>query len=629
MKTKLILAHKDENPGRLLHYLKREDSASWIYMGRDYSHAMQWKTRMPHNVTHVEIGKELQRRAKELRRPFIDFVTMAGSSNNEFVRWSSIVFERNTVVSPVFLYCCYLEVLKDYMNRNPEPRTVIVISENWSLLETIKNNFSSPSLEVVYLQNNISKLINILKDYSKIIMHSALFTAMSLLGYATARIYGKNSSTGTNKNNPENEKNKLIVLRTWVLNNFFDKEGVFNNAYLPVLDSWIKTKGYNVAIMPLILIPKLNIKSLLKSYKNIMLSMRKSEDKFLVPWDYLKLCDVFNAFKMCLGQLWLKFNTQNFLCWDLCVLLKEDRRKFALNSRGLECALHYLLFKRLAERDIRINQVIYTFENMLTEKLFLIGAKTFYPTTKTIGFQHSVLFPLKLDTYISEKETANSPLPDKIICSGEFFRNIMSKECYPASKLEVGPALRFAHIFEKKEWDKKSQGKCVLIACPGYKNELIELLFKVLTALKDEDVSFLVKPKPDAPMTDIIDEIIKLTGISPVKIKLVSGSLSELIRQSNVMVTIASGAVFDGIASGIPTLRIKRELDLDLDPLDWLDFDPKRDFIAYTVDDVRREVRRSLNLSEQEKEWLINYGRKFIRKNFSPVTEETLSVFLN
>ena len=116
---------------------------------------------------------------------------------------------------------------------------------------------------------------------------------------------------------------------------------------------------------------------------------------------------------------------------------------------------------------------------------------------------------------------------------------------------------------------------------------------------------------------------------SPVKIKLVSGSLSELIRQSNVMVTIASGAVFDGIASGIPTLRIKRELDLDLDPLDWLDFDPKRDFIAYTVDDVRREVRRSLNLSEQEKEWLINYGRKFIRKNFSPVTEETLSVFLN
>ena len=157
----------------------------------------------------------------------------------------------------------------------------------------------------------------------------------------------------------------------------FDKEGVFNNAYLPVLDSWIKTKGYNVAIMPLILIPKLNIKSLLKSYKNIMLSMRKSEDKFLVPWDYLKLCDVFNAFKMCLGQLWLKFNTQNFLCWDLCVLLKEDRRKFALNSRGLECALHYLLFKRLAERDIRINQVIYTFENMLTEKLFLIGAKTF------------------------------------------------------------------------------------------------------------------------------------------------------------------------------------------------------------------------------------------------------------
>ena len=83
------------------------------------------------------------------------------------------------MVSPVFLYRCYLEVLKDYMNLTLGDGNCYI--RELVSLETIKNN-SSPSLEVVYLQNNISKLINILKDYSKIIMHSALFTAMSLLG---------------------------------------------------------------------------------------------------------------------------------------------------------------------------------------------------------------------------------------------------------------------------------------------------------------------------------------------------------------------------------------------------------------------------------------------------------------
>ena len=49
--------------------------------------------------------------------------------------------------------------------------------------------------------------------------------------------------------------------------------------------------------MPFILIPKLNIKSPTKSYKNIMLSMRKSEVQILSAMGYLTLCDVFNAFK--------------------------------------------------------------------------------------------------------------------------------------------------------------------------------------------------------------------------------------------------------------------------------------------------------------------------------------------
>lgn len=596
-------------------------------MGRDYSNMLIWREHLSGIAHQVEFSKELQLKANELRRPFLDFIAEIGHQNNKFAYWSSTFFEKNTVLSPLFLYCCYLEVLKDYLNHNSKFMPIIIISDSWSFLETIKINFSSPLVEIAFLKNNVSKTISTLKGYSEIIKNSVFFVAKSLLEYTASKIYRKNDFLYTNENF-KHKKSKLIILRTWVHSNFFDKEGIFNDAYLPSLANWIKTKGYDIKIIPLILMPKPDIRSILKSYKNMILLLRKEENNFIVPWDYLKVRDIFNTFKMCLGQLWLRFDRQIFHNWSLHILLNEERRRFALNQRGLGCILHYLLFKRLAEKNVEIERVIYSFENMLTEKLFLIGLKKFYPNTKSIGFQHSVLFPLKLDMYISEKEITKIPLPSKIVCSGDFFRKIMIKEKYPAEKLEIGPALRFAHIYNKKE-NIKFENKCVLIACPGYRNELIELLYKVFTALRDEDVSLWIKPKPDTPMIDVIDEIMKKTNINPAKIKKVSGSLSELLNQANIMITIASGAIIDGIASGIPVLRIKREMGLDLDPLDWLNSDPKRDFIAYTVSDIKRETIRALTLSEVEKEWLKEYGQKITEEMFSPISEETLRVFLN
>lgn len=628
MEKKLVLAHKSLNIRRIIEFIRNEDKIFWLYMGRDYSDMLVWRERLSGVAQQVEFGRELQSKAKDLRRPFIDFMAETGCRNNKFVYWTSIVFEKNTVLSPMFQNCCNLEVLKDYLDHNIEFKTLIVISGSWSFLETIKINLESPLLEIISLNNNASKFTSILKDYFTIMKNSLFFIAKCFLEYASLKLFCKKYNSLNSSDSAKGKMNKWIILRSWAHNNLFDKEGVFNDVYLPILGKWLKANGYEIKIMPLLLMPKLGIRSILKSYKNIMLLLSEKKNNFIVPWKYLKIRDIFIAYKMCFGQLWLRFDKQYFYNWNLHILLNEERRKFALNQRGLGCALHYLLIKRLAENNIKIERAIYTFENMLTEKLFLIGLKKYYPDAKSVGFQHSVLYPLKLDMYISEKEITKIPLPSKIVCSGDFFRNIMIKEKYPAEKLEIGPALRFAHIYNKKE-NIKIENKSVLIACPGYRNELVELLYKVLTALRDEDVSLWIKPKPDTPMIDVIDEIIKKTNINPAKIKKVSGSLSELLNKANIMITIASGAIIDGIASGIPVLRIKREMDLDLDPLDWLNFDPKRDFIAYTVSDIKRETIRALTLSEAEKEWLKEYGQKITEEMFSPVSEETLRVFLN
>ncbi len=95
------------------------------------------------------------------------------------------------------------------------------------------------------------------------------------------------------------------------------------------------------------------------------------------------------------------------------------------------------------------------------------------------------------------------------------------------------------------------------------------------------------------------------------------------------MITLASSAIYDGLINGIPVIRLKREFDVDFDPMDWSEFCPERDFIAYSSKDIKREVNRILCFDEDSEKKLRELGRDFVKQNFSPITEETLQVFLS
>ena len=65
--------------------------------------------------------------------------------------------------------------------------SIIIISDSWPFLETIKTNFSSPLVEIAFLKNNVSKTFCTLKGYSEIIKNSVFFSAKSLLEYTASK----------------------------------------------------------------------------------------------------------------------------------------------------------------------------------------------------------------------------------------------------------------------------------------------------------------------------------------------------------------------------------------------------------------------------------------------------------
>jgi surface carbohydrate biosynthesis protein (TIGR04326 family) len=440
-----------------------------------------------------------------------------------------------------------------------------------------------------------------------------------LLEYFAA-VFSREKSSYSKNSNIKSQAAKNIIVKTWVSDKFFNNDGKFKDVYFNTLSDWLVESGYNVKLLPVLMNSEMPI-------KKIMPFIRKKENKFLVLWDYLKPVDIFKAIGKGLGQLSLKFNKFEFKGLNIKKLLKQQRRSFALSNRGLNCILQYYFFERLSKKSFKIDRVIYTFENMLPEKLFIIAIRTFYPNTKIVGFQHSVLYPLHLALYISENEADSAPLPDKIVCSGEFFKKIFSNEYYPSDILKTGPALRFGYLFDKQHNQDESYGNKVMLVLPGYKSEALYLLVKTLSALKDEDIVVHIKPHP---LTDLEDvrHVMEKVGFSHQKIVIEKKALQELTGQCGLMITVSSSVIFDAIASGVPVLRVKKEIDLDLDPADWLDYDPKRDFVAFSSEDIRVEVKRALSLNKHERDSLKYYAKRFIEETFSPITENTLSVFV-
>ena len=493
---------------------------------------------------------------------------------------------------------------------------MIVVAESWPLIYAIRDNFISEGFDIEI--KGCSGILSRLKIYGRIAIRPVVFIYKNLLDYAAARDRREKPSV---LNDSDIKRRETIVMRTWVGEKYFSKDGIFTDAYFNWLTDWLSRLGHKVMLLPILVDTQMPI-------KKIMPFLRKPENRFLIPWDYLRLVDIFKSILKGMGQLRLRFGRTVFRGWDIKGLLVEERLKYALSNRGLTCILQYYLLERLSNASVKIDRFIYTFENMLSEKLFIAGARKFYGNAMVIGFQHSVLYPLHLTLYISEKEADITPLPDKIVCSGEFFKEILQKEGYPAGVLDVGPALRFKYLFDQKDVKSKDEGRNVLVVLPGYKAEAVELLIRVLTALKNYDIKICIKPHP---LTDIsvVERIIGSIGISPEKISVENGVLSAMMNRSDLMIALASSVIFDAIASGIPVLRIKRETDLDLDPADWLEPNSERDFIAYSYDDIRAEVGRALSLGSQKRRELVDYGKRFVEANFSPVNDATLSVFLS
>jgi hypothetical protein len=603
----LLLCHSSTKTKRLVNRLRVEGKpVKWLFLCQDYLRLLECQKAVGALADHIEIGAILDQIAGELRKPFLDLITKLGRRYDSIAWWASRLSERNTMVSPLFLYCCYLKVAQDALENNRG--RLCVIAESWEVLEALAEIARERRLRVVWVKRPVLG-----SRESVFLMRTGVRLSRFVAGSMKQRRHDSSPAL-VNGDRP------AILLRTWVDEGCFGAGGVFNDRYLPGLCEWLEGRGFAVTTIPVLF-------NLDRSYRSAWEWLRNSRQKFLNPFRYYHLADYLFAFKQAWRQLGLRSSRVDLKGLNVSRLFDAERKRAFGDDCSIESILSYRLPERLASSGHHVDVLIDGFENMVPEKPFILGFRRYLPTAKLVGFQHGALYPLLLCNFVTPGEAEFAPIPDRVVCNGDFFREILINEGLPADRAVVGPALRYAHLREpmSDEAAPIDDQSRILVPLPLVLDSAVELLTKVVSALKPlRNVQTMVKPHPMSSREALLTAA-NLQQL-PSKVDFVTGGMGELLRQSKLVIALSSSTVHEALAAGVPVIVVGREAGLDLNPLGWYD-DLNRVFRS--PEELREEVLRLLALSPGDLEKYRQRAREVLERCFGPVTEPAMHAFIN
>jgi len=406
-----------------------------------------------------------------------------------------------------------------------------------------------------------------------------------------------------------------IIIHTWADKKSLGEDGKFNDRYFTVLPEFYKDKGYKVATLVDLFL--LNRKPV--AYWKALTFLRKNSGQFIIAEDYYSVWDYFWPLRLGLKKNGFRFDNVTIGGVD-CSSLFTDQNKL---ERVPFTAMYYRLFERLAAWGFSPRLVIDGFENMVSDKMIQLGVREFMPGTSLYGFYHMAPPPNILCFYTDIRERGIAPLPDKIICNGDRFKEILVKEHFPEEKLVSGAALRYLylHKMNKASLPAKDGVFKILLTLPLQREAAIEIFNKTVEAVKNnERYHLLVKPHPlGAPL--IMAELGKEL---PGNAKWLEGSMADAINKCDIVVSAATSAAVDCLMANKEVIRVGRETQLDFDPLAWF-----KEFGApvYSVEQLKD---RLLYMEKKIKSdsYEIPDHSSMLPELFAPETEENMEVFL-
>ena len=581
--------------------------ARWIYLGKDVSRCITLGKKTGRTSQQIEIGPILQKTAMDIRPEYIDYIGNLRPADDNLYWWLTSASEKNPRVSDIFLNTCYLLTIKKILDE--AEYDLVIVCESPGLAAAIEYNFNNLKDWNISIHtccyDRTKRLVRSAADFlSQYVFFLIRWTMRILLAWT----YGAGPSSAGVRDNTRKSPRGCIIIHSWIDQRSFMRSGQYDEVYLGSLGSELEKLGFEVIYLADVL-PTLLYGRALHNLRQLKCPIFFLMEEFLSP------VDPFVAAYVGLFKIRCPRTIPVFRGLDISAFVTEEFYRDRHQRRAPQTYLSYLVGRRIAQSN-PFQSFVYSFENLMWEKMFCISIREEKPATEIIGYAHSVIDPMYLFYSLSRAEQESAPLPDRIIVNGSSAKDSLVHSGFPPSMIFIGGALRYPNLGKPPAQREYTGKKTLLIATSAGIGESIELIGKAYLAFRDrDDISCIIKVHPTIPLNAIPD----LRDL-PSNFSLRDDPVHDLFPLIDLMVYTSSAISVEAIACGIPILHVKSDFTIDMNIFAGSPMAPSVSTPGELVLKAK-EILDGPPLSREDVDGLVSGF-------FAPVTRESIELFV-
>ena len=543
--------------------------------------------------------------AKELRKPYINFIARISESHNTNLDWwADEPAGRNTLTDPLFYYISKVELLKKII-QSGESITEITVDSN-ALKIIIENIIKSANIKTkVTLQIT---LLNKIKDCLRY-----MYNIFSVVIYYSAQLYFARRTVS--KKNSFNKS--MILIDNYVLPNFVDKDRVYTDLWENLTEDNKKLVCFVTNIFGFKLL----------NLKKIYQKLRDSSKNIMFKEDYLTINDYLYSFLHCFRILKIKIQNANFNEIDYTQMIYENFKTFKTYNASVLALLNYRFVKKLKEIDHPVKVVINRFENQIIDKGWNAGFQKYFPQIKIIGYQSFIMPPYYLCGYPTLHEKQNRKLPNQIAVMGEGYIDFKKEFCEDLDFI-VAPAFGFQWLWKDRIHYPDPDYFTILVALPGPFAESKRILHFLNDNLKNiklkSNFRVWIKTHPTSSLLLLYRNFNKKW---PKIFQFVEGNFNDLVDKSNLVIGSQSSVCLEIIARGIPVIVPGNPNGITQNPIPD-NIEEEIWSLCYTKQDLTKAIKFYEDRSIRKNNDFKQIGDSIREKFFAPLNKKSINSFL-
>jgi hypothetical protein len=555
------------SPGNIR--LARASGVQWVFLGKG-SALRSMCDEVLGSANCFDVTDRFHGIARELRQPFLDFVVAVGEEQQDRLGWFSSSFAwKDPDASDLFLLICYLKLLESLATDPKSESLLVLIEDRWLYAQSLLS-LSGPRGDVDF------------GSAPRLWPTKVLSLMRGLAGRAIwmLRIIREYVSNARHRRRYDRRGKHDTWMYSLPHPRCFDGQTRWNDPFFGKLDAILGEAGYSVGrlippdalgfaseiaqragyVYPIIL--ELSAGRLVTSLMAVWRARLKSVPRV----------DGLDVSQLALREWWMDFG----------------RALWCQHRLLYECALQ-------AMKAHHPTTLIFPYENQPWEKMLVSAAREV--GVRSIGYQHSTVPRFLLSYFFGRNEAASLPLPDVILTTGRQQARLLIEGGTPAARTAVAGSLRYQHVHRAEGLSGVSQRgetatKRVLVVTSHDLSLTSSLLRAIESAFPDHGqasgLSLFYKPHPTL-------QAVRQTAAS--WMTSVTGDLTPQLSAFDVVVTAATTVGLEAFFLGIPVIKYRADVLIDLDPMDAL---PEGTFITASHSDLRQRIEQAALAGRRE-----------------------------